>query len=102
MKAACVFILALLAPIGLMAAEPGNAPPPSAPAPAATGTPDGPALPVIHPYRDIGQPMPDLIVSHKDPARRVNLQNLRGSVVVMFIYNFTGIPYAGVPNDPHC
>jgi len=102
MKTACIFILACLAPLGLMALERGTGSPPAVPAPVTAGTPDGPALPVIHQYRDIGQPMPDLIVSHKDAARRVNLQNLRGSVVVMFIYNFTGIPYAGVPNDPHC
>ena len=53
-------------------------------------------------WRKYGREAPDLIVTHKDPQRRVNLRNLRGSVVVLLSWNFKGVPEAGVKRDPHC
>ena len=53
-------------------------------------------------WRQYNRPAPDLIAACKDKVRKVNLRNLRGNVVVIFGYNFKGVPEAGVPRDPHC
>ncbi|MFC1582817.1 hypothetical protein ACFL4W_04690 [Planctomycetota bacterium] len=59
-------------------------------------------MPVPGKWREYGQTAADLVITPKDAKRPSNLRNTRGSVTLFMSYQFSGVPWGGVPRDVHC